>query len=169
MKCGCDAMAAELRPYNFRLHRRDYYDYPLPDFIFGCPTPTTPFYFEAIDPNAMPLRCRHCHELVKIQSGGGALQRTPSALQRVQFMFVPRIVRQVFLLLWVARHHGNLKHTLLLQLKYLCDVYLSYAFVVGRFEVNMDDGPAMPLPLSGCLAGLISGVVSLVRAYLAPM
>lgn len=148
------------------------------DLDFGSVTPTTAKFFEAASPEHMQPLCVHCGyvlcEATSMSMSSTASTPKSSAPQSVALaevppkrMVVPWMVRKGLDRLWVCMNHPNLTQTLLLQLRYLCDVIVSAGYAVGDFEPVAGEEPLnQHLHVAGSVAGLVSALVALYRVKL---
>lgn len=165
--CGCNRQAGPNRDGGRPLLRNkaDLFFPPL-DFDFGCPTTVTPKFFEAAPPDTMAMSCARCGCICQI------VTRHRTAAQSVQpqwqVMLVPWLIRKGYSLVWVLKTHANLSHTCMLQLKYLCDVALSYGYCFGDYEPAQeaqDRDVGQHLHVMGSFCGLTSAIIALWRVY----
>ena len=164
--CGCSQ-----KPSRYARNapsRRAELQFPRLDLDFGSVVPTTAKFFEAADASTMMPSCRDCQCVVIDDAAEAAKYQDPTVHE--QKLFVPWLIRQVFDFTWVVSTHENLYHTLLLQVRYLCDVFLSYRYALGDLqqysgraaEAN-DDWKGQHKHLLAAVAGATSAFVALLR------
>jgi hypothetical protein len=126
--------------------RRDELFFPPLDMDFGSVVPTTAKFYEAASAATMLPSCSRCHSLVvdSPQSEEAALQAVSEegssgvvAAVSNSKLFVPWLIRSIFDVTWVVSAHENLFFTLMLQVRYLCDVFLSYRYALGDLQPTM--------------------------------
>ena len=179
-RCGCK---------HHELRRKSDIFFPPLDLDFGSVEPTTAKIFEAAPPETMKLSCKLCSCVLEIdeeydvigasditnprsditnpRSAVEPYHRPPNASLRQSLMAVPWLIRQAYSLMWCVGNHDNLYHTLLLQLRYGCDLFLSWGNVFGERERMMSGGSglfrAFDQHAASGVAGLISAVIALNR------
>lgn len=79
-------------------------------------------------------------------------------------LFLPRILWKAFNYAWLIRAHPNLTSTLLLEARYIAELFLAYKYCFGGYEPNCRDAPmAQVLKPYGAVAGMVSAAVGLLR------
>lgn len=142
--------------YSMPKKKADMFFPPL-DMDFGSVTPTTTKFFEAAPPKSMRPCCAVCGHLLTL--------RDEDDWPEEGVMFLPRYLRRAYGLLWCITNHENFQQTLLLQLRYSADVFLSYKFAFGDYERILQSGQlnGHNRIFLGSIAGLVSAAVALLR------
>lgn len=79
-------------------------------------------------------------------------------------MLVPWLMRKLFDYVWLLRVHSNLTSTMLLQLRYMAELYLAYRYCFTDMETFRSDAPLdRILHPTAAVAGIISAAVGLLR------
>lgn len=83
-------------------------------------------------------------------------------------LFLPWLIRRMYSIVWCLREHSNFRETVLLQLKYAAELFLSVSFLKQAASFSLVDEPpvAEHLNVLRNLAGFVSAYVSLRRVYL---
>ncbi|CCW71369.1 unnamed protein product [Phytomonas sp. Hart1] len=82
----------------------------------------------------------------------------------VHILLIPSIVRKIYNYFWLVRSHPNLRSTLLLQVRYLAELFLAYKYCFGGYEKGVRDSALKDvLNPAGAIAGMISAAVGLLR------
>jgi hypothetical protein len=124
--------------------RRSELQFPPLDMDFGSVVPTTAKFYEAADAATMVPSCRDCrclvvdspHEAARYQQ-----QQKDRGAEGAK-LFIPWLIRSIFDVTWVVSSHDNLLFTLLLEVRYLCDVFLSYRYSLGDLQLTVRSSPA---------------------------
>ena len=135
--------------------------FPNLDMDFGSVTPTTAKFFEAAPPKSMQQCCSMCGKLLRTLPSSTEADKSDEGV-----MTVPLILRRSYGLVWCVLNHSNFLHTILLQLRYTADVFLSYKFAFGDYEILVGQEGRINTNnrlYLGSIAGLISSAVALLR------
>ncbi|RNF03293.1 hypothetical protein TraAM80_05856 [Trypanosoma rangeli] len=168
--------------------------FPAVDFDFGAPLCSSPAYFEAAAPQHIAPACRACGCLfVEGPSGtadalaqheakeeGKTSHRqkesvrqvpmpspnapTPGERAEVAILRVPWLVNKLMTYVLLLQTHPNLTATILLQVRYMTEVYLAFMYCFGGYETGKSDaalGDMLHLP--GAIAGMLEAVLGLHR------
>ena len=174
LRCNCDASTAlSLGESRFQ--------FAPTDLDFGCPHPLVPSFFSATEPKSMPVVCTKCESIAVTSNNNNNSssqqqhQHQPAPYPSSAVLFVPNMVRRMFEFITIIGKHGNYTEMLLLRLKSLCELVLSFALLRSNwnnstaFSLTSESNSSV-LPkvfLTTTSAGLISSVVSLHRVWLA--
>ncbi|KAF5223886.1 hypothetical protein ECC02_003074 [Trypanosoma cruzi] len=125
------------------------------------------------DPNGKPLGgfrekeeivCRRGNETVRPKSFGTAAQPTMAERAEVAILLIPWMVRKLLNYLLLLRVHPNWTATILLQLRYMTEVYLAFMYCLGGYETGKSDAALEEmLHVPGAIAGLLGAVIGLHR------
>ncbi|ORC86909.1 uncharacterized protein TM35_000252050 [Trypanosoma theileri] len=83
----------------------------------------------------------------------------------VAILFIPWLMRKLFNYIWLLRAHSNWTATILLQVRYMAEVFLAFQYCFGGYETGKNDASLEEiLHPFGAIAGLVSAVLGLQRA-----
>ncbi|ESL08447.1 hypothetical protein TRSC58_03850 [Trypanosoma rangeli SC58] len=168
--------------------------FPAVDFDFGAPLCSSPAYFEAAAPQHIAPACRACgclfvegpsgaadalaqHEAKEEDKASHRQKESvrqapmpssnapaPGERTEVAILRVPWLVNKLMTYVLLLRTHPNLTATILLQVRYLTEVYLACMYCFGGYETGKSDaalGDMLHLP--GAIAGMLEAVLGLHR------
>lgn len=155
IKCECNAS----RPHGSMpiVRKKTDFFFPPLDLKYGAPNPTTPEFFEAAPPEKLGQCCAVCNKVCKYKP-----KKKPT--KRYVVLLLPWIIRKMYSVSWCMSNHSNLFHTLLLQIRYFCDLYLATGYAFRDFDpCNTSMSPHRHIV--GSLCGLTSALIALMRVY----